>query len=85
MHEAARELHREGDLRLAHYNRCLQPSRVLQISIRLARRKIAVLHHPLDRVGQTLETYQHLACMVEALGFLGSGGATHVSQIYNLP
>ena len=79
MHEGARELHREGDFGLAHRNRGLQPARVSQIPIRLARRDVAVLDHPFDRVGQMLETCQHHACMVEALGFLGSGGATHVS------
>ena len=77
--QAPGQLHREGELGIAHGKRPFQTSRLLEVTIRLARRDGTVSNHLFDSIGQMLELSQQLAGEIETLGFLGIAGAAHMS------
>ena len=77
--QAPRHLHRKGDLGIANRKGLLQTLRLFEVTIRLAGRDAAVSDHFFDGVGQMVELLQQAASTIEALGFLGVAGATHMS------
>ncbi len=77
------QFHREGDLGVAHRKRLLQPLRLPQVAIGLARRDGTVPGHLLDGIEQMLVPLQQLASVIEALGLLGIAGAARMSRVYN--
>ena len=80
--QAARELDREGDLRIADWERAFEEFCLLEVAIRLAQGDGAGAREVVGGIGQVLVLLEQGSRQVEPLGFLDIAGTGHLTYTY---